>query len=61
MDIATEEETKNRMERNRLKTEMITKWTAWTLVTQNTITGNFMNDMDEAELWEKLLALPSEG
>ena len=61
MDIATEEETKNRMERNRLKTEVITKWTAWTLVTQNTIIGNFMNDMDEAELWEKLLALPSEG
>lgn len=61
MDIAKEEKTKIRMERNRLKTELITKWAAWLLVTQHTIAGSFLNDMDEAELWEKLLALSPEG
>ena len=54
------EKEKLRKERERMKNELIPKWTAWALVTQNCIIGNFMNDLDEEEIWEKLLELPPE-
>lgn len=58
MNDTKETQAKTEAERERMKSETISKWDAWNLVTKNTIAGNFFNDLDEAELWEKLLELP---
>lgn len=60
MENGKNEKEQLKAEREQLKRELVSKWDVWQLVTQNTIAGEYFNDLDEDELWEKLLAMEPE-